>query len=75
MDRTQTVLHETDRGDVLKRMDQKVCVLVSDMSGFTKETRQHGIIHFASKILRMRQILHPVILRHAPLVVEVSFRA
>jgi class 3 adenylate cyclase len=51
-------------------MDQPCCVLVSDMAGFTKQTRLHGITHFASKILRMRQVLHPLILRHHPLVVE-----
>ncbi|KNC52804.1 uncharacterized protein AMSG_08695 [Thecamonas trahens ATCC 50062] len=32
-------------------------VLISDMSGFTRITRKMGIIHFASLILRMRDML------------------
>jgi len=66
--RTATVLRES-RASTLRQLDQPVCVLVSDMAGFTKQTRQFGIVHFASKILRMRQVLHPILLQHSPLAI------
>jgi len=31
-----------------------VCILVSDLSGFTSTTRKYGIIQMASNIVRMR---------------------
>jgi len=30
------------------------------LSGFTSTTRKHGIVHFASIIVRMRQICLPI---------------
>jgi class 3 adenylate cyclase len=42
-------------------LKQKVAILVSDMSGFTRLTRQYGIIHFASIIIRMRQLCLPIL--------------
>lgn len=41
--------------------ETNVGILVSDMSGFTKLTREHGLIHFASIIIRMRQICLPIL--------------
>jgi class 3 adenylate cyclase len=38
-----------------------VGIIVSDMSGFTRLTREHGAIHFASLIIRMRQICLPIL--------------
>eukprot|EP01047_Picozoa_sp_COSAG01_P038820 COSAG01_NODE_3169_length_6472_cov_67.100581_2_plen_499_part_00 len=35
-------------------------VLVSDLASFTATTRKHGIVHFASVILRMRQVTLPI---------------
>ena len=39
---------------------QEVGVLVSDLSGFTSTTRKYGIVHFASVIVRMRQLVLPI---------------
>eukprot|EP00946_MAST-07B_sp_MAST-7B-sp1_P003561 g3561.t1 len=39
----------------------KVAVLVSDLSGFTATTRKYGIVHFASIIIRMRQLCLPIL--------------
>lgn len=39
----------------------KVAVLVSDLSGFTSTTRKYGIVHFASIIIRMRQLCLPIL--------------
>jgi class 3 adenylate cyclase len=38
-------------------------VLVSDLASFTSTTRKHGIVHFASIILRMRQVTLPIFRR------------
>jgi len=43
--------------------DMNVAVLVSDLSGFTSTTRKHGIVHFASVIVRMRQLCLPILKR------------
>ena len=40
--------------------EQEVAVLVSDLSGFTSTTRKYGIVHFASIIVRMRQLVLPI---------------
>lgn len=40
-----------------------VAVLVSDMSGFTRLTREHGILHVASIIVRARQLCYPILHR------------
>ena len=51
----------TSRGRDLVKADHHVAVLVSDLSGFTSTTRKHGIIHFASIIVRMRQLCLPIL--------------
>jgi class 3 adenylate cyclase len=43
--------------------DMDCAVLVSDLSGFTSTTRKHGIVHFASIIVRMRQLCLPILHR------------
>jgi len=42
-------------------MNSKVAIIVSDMSGFTRLTREYGPVHFASIIIRMRQICLPIL--------------
>ncbi|KNC48254.1 uncharacterized protein AMSG_04486 [Thecamonas trahens ATCC 50062] len=39
---------------------QSLGVLVTDLSGFTRMTKKHGIIHFISLIHRVRQLLTPL---------------
>lgn len=50
-------------------LKQKTAILVSDMSGFTRLTRQYGIIHFASIIIRMRQLCLPILHHYGALLV------
>merc|ERR1719265_2685103 len=45
-------------------VDSHVGIIVSDMSGFTRLTREHGIVHFTSIIVRMRQICLPILHRY-----------
>ena len=40
--------------------EREVAVLVSDLRGFTSTTRKYGIVHFASIIVRMRQLVLPI---------------
>ena len=40
--------------------DRDVAILVSDLRGFTSTTRRYGIVHFASIIVRMRQLVLPI---------------
>merc|ERR1719253_2287702 len=42
-------------------LTSEVAVIVSNMSGFAKITRDHGAIHYASNVLRMRQICLPIL--------------
>lgn len=42
---------------------EEVGILVSDMSGFIRTVREHGIINFASIIARKRQISIPILKR------------
>lgn len=58
---------------VHKRYDSEVGVLVSDLSGFTSTTRKYGIIHFASIIMRKRQLCLPILNHHG--VSHVTFEA
>lgn len=43
--------------------EQQMAVLVTDMSGFTSLINRHGVVHFASIILRTRQICLPILHR------------
>lgn len=43
---------------------QPQAVLITDMSGFTRTTRQYGIIHFAALMWKMRQVLRALFTSH-----------
>lgn len=64
----QTVPHSDRRSGTVdwisEVMTEEVSILVSDMSGFTRTVREHGILHFASIIARKRQICMPIFKRH-----------
>ena len=49
---------------------QEICVLVSDLSGFTRLTRKYGVIHFASVIVRKRQLCLPILHKHGALFIS-----
>ena len=61
-----TSRHSLPRVPGLKEFEQ-VAVLVSDLSGLTKSTREHGIIHTASVIMRLRQFSLPILHTHGVL--------
>ena len=45
-------------------------VLVMDMTGFSRMTLSHGLIHFLTMIHRMNEVAQPVIERHGGLLVK-----
>jgi class 3 adenylate cyclase len=47
--------------------DRNVAILVSDLRGFTSTTRKYGIVHFASIIVRMRQLVLPIFAQYKAL--------
>lgn len=46
---------------IRRDFSRTLAVLVMDMSGFSRQTLRHGIIHFLAQIHRMRAIATPVI--------------
>ena len=49
---------------------KEICVLVSDLSGFTRLTRKYGVIHFASVIIRKRQLCLPILHKYGALFIS-----
>ena len=45
-------------------------VLIMDMTGFSRTTITHGVIHFLTMIHRMNEVTQPVIERHGGLLVK-----
>lgn len=50
--------------EITKLFGQTVAVMVMDMSGFSRQTLRHGIIHFLAQIHRMHSIAAPIVERH-----------
>jgi adenylate cyclase len=52
--------HEIDE-KITKSFGETLAVFVMDMSGFSRQTLRHGIIHFLAQIHRMHSIAAPVV--------------
>jgi len=50
--------------EMYERYQDDCAVLVLDSSGFTRITKSHGIIHFLSLVVAMRDIVRPIFERH-----------
>lgn len=53
-----------------QRFDQDCAILVLDLSGFSRLTIRHGIVHFLAMIHRMAAISTPIIQQHQGRVVK-----
>jgi class 3 adenylate cyclase len=66
--------HPERIGDVTARIEdmfeQERCILVLDMSGFTRATQQGNIISFLLSINQMQRLVTPVVEEHGGLVVR-----
>lgn len=51
---------------------ETIAVLIMDMSGFSRQTIRHGIIHFLAKIQRMHSIAIPLIEARGGLIVKLE---
>jgi len=49
--------------EIRRRFERTVAILVLDMSGFSRLTLRHGIIHFLSLIRRMHRTVVPIVKR------------
>ena len=49
---------------VREQCEQTGAVLITDLSGFTRTTREHGVIHFLSLFRKCQKICVPIIERH-----------
>lgn len=47
-----------------QRFRRTVAILVVDSCGFTRTTRDHGIVHFLATLERLRRLAIPLIARH-----------
>lgn len=50
--------------EITKVFGETLAVMVMDMSGFSRQTLRHGIIHFLAQIHRMHSIAAPIVERH-----------
>jgi len=55
--------HEID-GDVWARCGADRAIFVSDLSGFTRLTKKHGILHFLAVFRRANTLFTPILERH-----------
>lgn len=50
----ENIFAQNDTVNMVSYLNKDVSILVSDLSGFTKTTKEWGITHMASIIIRMR---------------------
>ena len=49
---------------IKQQCEQTAAVLITDLSGFTRTTREHGVIHFMSLFRKCQKICLPIIEQH-----------
>ena len=47
--------------NIFDRYGQTVSVMILDSSGFSRVSKQHGILHFLARLVMMRQIVEPIL--------------
>ncbi len=52
------------QAQIRARFERPLAVLISDMSGFSRITREEGILHFLGLIHRMQSLCRPVVEAH-----------
>ena len=57
-----TGVDPTEReAEIYDRYGQTVAVMILDSSGFSRVSEQHGILHFLTRLVMMRQIVEPIL--------------
>jgi adenylate cyclase len=49
---------------IWERYGETVAVVVMDSSGFSRTAQSHGIVYFLSRLLRLRQLVQPLMKEH-----------
>jgi adenylate cyclase len=47
--------------EIYERYGQTVSVMILDSSGFSRVSEKHGILHFLTRLVMMRQIVEPIL--------------
>ena len=50
--------------EIRDQYERPLAVMIGDMSGFSRITQAHGILHFLGLIQRMRALARPIVARH-----------
>lgn len=58
--------------EVARRFERPLAVMITDTSGFTAQTKAHGVTSFLMKMRRLFRIAQPIILRHGAELVKVD---
>ncbi len=58
--------------EVARRFERPMAVMITDTSGFTAQTKAHGVTFFLMKMRRLFRIAEPIILRHGAELVKVD---
>ena len=57
---------------IRERFERRRAILISDMSGFSRQTEQHGVLHFLERIHRMQQIAIQITTDHRAIVCKLD---
>lgn len=58
--------------EVARRFEKPLAVMITDTSGFTAQTKAHGVTFFLMKMRRLFRIAEPIIVRHGAELVKVD---
>jgi adenylate cyclase len=58
--------------EIARRFEKTRAVMITDTSGFTAQTKAHGVTHFLAKMRRLFRIAQPIIARHGAELVKVD---
>ena len=56
--------HQIRRAEIEKRFLRRSAILILDSSGFTRISRQHGIVHYLECLVKARRVIGPVLDAH-----------
>lgn len=55
---------ESRQDELWQRYGETVAVLVLDSTGFTRVSQSHGILHFLSRVMQLRELCIPLLAEH-----------
>jgi len=55
---------KSKEAEIWQVFGQQVAVIVMDAAGFSRVSQSHGILHFLSKLVRLHEVIQPVMEKH-----------